>query len=92
MRLLGLSRAEIADCKEAARRGDRASLPRAVRVSAGLSTSLADVERFRSALAAIVSGAPSPVEYVTVASGEYWPKGFDRPDSGVAPVSGCARA
>ena len=63
VRLLGLGPAEIARHWHAVRHGDRRSLPGAVRASAGLSTSIADIDRLVTAVADIASGRPPPVAY-----------------------------
>lgn len=76
MRLLGLSPTEIAAYRQASRAGDRRRLPGAVRASAGINTTAADIDRFLAAVAAIASGQPSPVAYQQDPdSGDYWPQG-----------------
>jgi selenocysteine lyase/cysteine desulfurase len=62
-RLLGLSPAELAAFRAEVRRGDRSHMPGAVRASAGINTTEADIDRFLAALGRIASGAPAPVEY-----------------------------
>jgi selenocysteine lyase/cysteine desulfurase len=60
-RLLGLDRETIERFRQSALRHDRRCLPGAVRASAGLSTTVADVERFLAAVAQVASanrGAP----------------------------------
>jgi selenocysteine lyase/cysteine desulfurase len=75
-RLLGLSPEEIAAYRAAVRAGDRRQVPGAVRASAGINTSDADIERFLAAVASIASGGPSPVRYQRdPATGDYWPGG-----------------
>jgi selenocysteine lyase/cysteine desulfurase len=64
MRLLGLPEDAIAAYRDAVRRGDRSTVPGAVRASAGLGTSLDDVDRLVAAVADIATGGPSPVDYV----------------------------
>jgi hypothetical protein len=55
--------------------GVRRRLPGAVRASAGINTSAADIDRFLSAVAAIAAGQPSPVAYRREAStGDYSPQ------------------
>jgi selenocysteine lyase/cysteine desulfurase len=79
VRLLGLSRAESRDFQAAARRHDRSALPGAVRASAGISTTLGDVERLLAAVA-VVAHTPPPVEYERdPRTGDYWPLGFSLP-------------
>ena len=74
VRLLGLSDDQVRDYSSAVRRGDRRSVPGAVRASAGLSTSAADVECLIAAVAAIASGAPPPVPYgQDESTGDFWP-------------------
>jgi selenocysteine lyase/cysteine desulfurase len=63
MRLLGLGPDETARHWDAVRHGDRRDLPGAIRASAGLSTSIDDIDRLVSAVADIASGRPSPVTY-----------------------------
>ena len=75
LRLLGLSPTEVSAYREAVLVGDRREIPGAVRASAGLSTSLADVECLVSALAVIASGDPPPVDYhQDLGTGDYWPE------------------
>lgn len=74
MRLLGLSDTEIAAYRQAVRAGDRTAVPGAVRASAGINTSLEDVERLLDAVELIASGSGAPFEYVQdPRSGDYLP-------------------
>jgi len=74
VRLLGLSDAEVAEYHAAVTRGDRRTVPGAVRASAGLSTSIADVDRLVDAIAAITSDAAAPVRYEQdPTTGDFWP-------------------
>ena len=76
LRLLGLSEAEVAAYREAVLRGDRRAVPGAVRASAGLSTSVADIDRLLAAVADIASGRPAPVAYrQDPGTGDFWPEG-----------------
>ncbi len=76
MRLLRLSTDEITAYRETVRRGDRTTIPGAVRASAGLSTTLDDIDRLLGAVADIASGRRGPVDYVQDAhTGDYWPAG-----------------
>jgi selenocysteine lyase/cysteine desulfurase len=76
MRLLGLTTDEIAAYRESVLRHDRRTMPGAVRASAGLSTSAADIDRLVAAIAEIASGGPAPVNYVQdVQTGDFWPEG-----------------
>src|SRR5581483_385673 len=74
LRLLHLSDEEVAGYRHAVLAGDRSRMPGAVRASAGLSTTTADIDRLVSAVAAIASGAPAPVEYEQdLTTGDFWP-------------------
>jgi selenocysteine lyase/cysteine desulfurase len=78
LRLLALGPDEVADYQAAVRRGDRRRIPGAVRASAGLSTTAADIDRLVEAVARIASGEPSPVPYdLDVHTGDYWPRSGD---------------
>ena len=84
MRLLDLSPAEVDEYRAAVRAGDRSRIPGAVRASAGLGTSPADVDRLLAAVADIASGRPAPLVYRQErATGDYWPEG-DAPGWGAA--------
>jgi selenocysteine lyase/cysteine desulfurase len=63
VRLLGLGPDEIARHWDAVRHGDHRHMPGAIRASAGLSTSIDDVDRLVGAVADIGSGRPAPVAY-----------------------------
>jgi selenocysteine lyase/cysteine desulfurase len=76
LRLLDLSPEQVAEYRGAVLRHDRREMPGAVRASAGLSTSMADIERFLAAVAEIAGGRPEPVAYVQDPStGDFWPEG-----------------
>ena len=76
IRLLGVGPAGIAEARAAVRRGDRRTIPGAVRASCGLGTTLQDVDALLSAVAELTSGAPAPVRYVQDAvTGDFWPEG-----------------
>jgi len=76
LRLLDLSAEEVAEYRAAVLRHDRREMPGAVRASAGLSTSMADIERLLAAVADIAGGRPAPVPYLQdPATGDYWPEG-----------------
>ena len=64
MRLLGLTDDEVTDFRNEVRRGDRTRMPGAVRASAGINTTEADIGRLISAVARIAGGAPAPVAYI----------------------------
>jgi hypothetical protein len=63
LRLLDLSPAEVARYRADVLAGDRREIPGAVRASAGLGSTVADVERFLGALRAVLADDP-PVAYV----------------------------
>jgi selenocysteine lyase/cysteine desulfurase len=76
IRLLHLSNDEIAAYRRAVQRGDRTTIPGAVRASAGLSTTLDDIDRLLAAVADIAGGRPAPVDYLQdTHTGDYWPAG-----------------
>ncbi len=76
LRLLGLSSEEVAGYRAAVLRHDRRDMPGAVRASAGLSTSAADVDRLVGAVAGIADGTTAPVPYVQDPNtGDFWPEG-----------------
>lgn len=78
MRLLDLTPGEVDAYRDAVRRGDRRTVPGAVRASAGLGTTVADIDRFLDAVAAIAAGAPPPVDYdQDPHTGDYWPRSDD---------------
>jgi selenocysteine lyase/cysteine desulfurase len=91
VRLLGLSHHELHRFRSAARRHDRSSLPGAVRASAGISTTLSDLERLFEAVE-IIASSPPPVHYLRdPRSGDYWPESLVRPDAALGPTAGCQR-
>jgi selenocysteine lyase/cysteine desulfurase len=63
LRLLGLGPDEIARHWDAVRRGDRREMPGAIRASAGISTSIDDIDRLIAAVADIAGGRPAPAIY-----------------------------
>jgi selenocysteine lyase/cysteine desulfurase len=76
IRLLNLSTDQIEAYHQAVRRVDRTTIPGAVRASAGLATTLGDVDRLLEAVADIASGRPTPVSYhQDTHTGDYWPAG-----------------
>jgi selenocysteine lyase/cysteine desulfurase len=78
LRLLDLTDAEVQDYRDAVLSGDRRSVPGAVRASAGLSTTAADVDRLVAAVADIATGAPGPVSYEQdLHTGDFWPSTTD---------------
>jgi selenocysteine lyase/cysteine desulfurase len=64
MRLLGLAEDEVVDFRNEMRQGDRTRMPGAVRASAGINTTEADVSRLISAVSRIAGGAEAPVTYI----------------------------
>ena len=94
LRLLGLDADEIARYRGDVLRGDRRDIPGAVRASAGLSTTEADVDRFLDAVAVIAGGDPPPVAYdQDPATGDFWPRTADPDwaDAARRPGTSCAR-
>jgi selenocysteine lyase/cysteine desulfurase len=78
LRLLDLNPSEVAEYHDAVLRGDRRSMPGAARASAGLSTTLADIDRFLDAVARIAGGEPAPVPYEQDPhTGDFWPQTDD---------------
>jgi selenocysteine lyase/cysteine desulfurase len=74
MRLLGLAEDEVIDFRNEMRQGDRTRMPGAVRASAGINTTEADIGRLISAVARIAGGAPARASYTQDArSGDYIP-------------------
>ncbi len=79
IRLLGLGHDDLEHFRAAARHHDRRSLPGAVRASASLSTGMHDLDRFLTAVEAVVTTeAPVPYHH-DPATGDYWPEGHDSP-------------
>jgi len=94
LRLLGLSPAEVAAYRDAVLAGDRREIPGAVRASAGLSTSIDDVDRLVAAVSIIAADPKPPVPYEQdPATGDFWPvvdvPGWSEGEQG--PGSSCAR-
>ena len=78
MRLLALAPAEVAEYRDAVKRGDRRRMPGAVRASAGLSTTVDDIDRLVEAVARIAGGDEPPVPYERDdETGDYWPRTTD---------------
>jgi selenocysteine lyase/cysteine desulfurase len=89
VRLLGMRGASLESFRSMARAGERSSLPGAVRASAGLTTTLEDVERLLLAVQEIAA-TPAPASYVrNERNGEWWPRGLARPDDGRGDLPGC---
>jgi selenocysteine lyase/cysteine desulfurase len=76
MRLLGLGPSEVAAFRTAVRAGDRRAMPGAVRASAGINTTPAEIDRFLHAVAEIAATKDPPVRYSQEpSSGDFWPTG-----------------
>jgi selenocysteine lyase/cysteine desulfurase len=73
LRLLDLTTDEIAEYHRAVARGDRREIPGAVRASAGLSTSAADIDRFLGAMGDLVERKPAPIAYAQDLAGDFAP-------------------
>jgi selenocysteine lyase/cysteine desulfurase len=94
MRLLQLTPEEVADYRQAVRAGDHTRTPGAVRASAGINTTTADIDRFLAAVAEIAAGTRPAVAYrQEPTTGDYWPE-TDTPgwaDTDRALGASCAR-
>jgi selenocysteine lyase/cysteine desulfurase len=76
LRLLDLSDEEVAAYRADVLRHDRRSIPGAVRASAGINTTDADVDRLLTAVASIAAGEEPPVAYEQDEhTGDWWPTG-----------------
>src|SRR3954451_5258461 len=76
LRLLDLSDEEVASYREHVLRGDRRTIPGAVRASAGINTTEADIDRLLKAVTSIASGDKPPVDYEQDEhTGDWWPTG-----------------
>jgi selenocysteine lyase/cysteine desulfurase len=91
IRLLGLSAEVVEQYRKDVLAGDRRSIPGAVRVSAYLTTTVADVDRLARALASVAAGDPSPVEYEQdVGTGDFHPVGALAEVDGTSAGGGCS--
>ena len=91
MRLLGLAEDEVVDFRNEMRRGDRTRMPGAVRASAGINTSEADVSRLVSAVSRIAGGSEAPVTYIQdPRSGDFAPYRDSAPWLADIPAGSCA--
>jgi selenocysteine lyase/cysteine desulfurase len=93
-RLLGLSTIEWEHFREQIRRGDRRSIPGAVRASAGLDTRAEDIDRLLAAITEIAAGQPAPLHYdQDPGTGDYTPQGAHASwsDPSRSLGAGCAR-
>ena len=76
LRLLGLTTAEVAAYRVDVLKRDRRAIPGAVRASAGINTTEADVDRLLDAVARIAGGEEPPVDYEQDdVTGDWWPAG-----------------
>jgi selenocysteine lyase/cysteine desulfurase len=75
LRLLGLSSDEVHRFRDSVLRGDRREIPGAVRASAGISTSAADVDRFLAAITAVIGEPPTTAYEQDPHTGDFWPTG-----------------
>jgi selenocysteine lyase/cysteine desulfurase len=93
IRLLGVGPEGVADARAAVHRGDRRSIPGAVRASCGLGTSVEDVDALLEAVRALAGGEPAPVGYEQDSTtGDFWPEGDARGWSGAERSAGAACA
>jgi selenocysteine lyase/cysteine desulfurase len=80
IRLLDLPQDLIERYRHDVLAGDRRRIPGAVRASAGLSVTLAEIDRLLDAVGVIARGEPAPVTYVQdPATGDFWPEGEAAP-------------
>ncbi len=78
LRLLGLTSPEVADYRADVLIGNRRRMPGAVRASAGIATSIEDIDRFLDAVARIAGGESPPVPYdQDEHTGDFWPDSDD---------------
>jgi len=94
IRLLGLSAAEIERYRDDVHRGDRRAIPGAVRASAGLSTTAADLDRLGAALRHVVEHPAAADTYVQdPRTGDFRPRpgSIEGIPSERALGTGCAR-
>jgi selenocysteine lyase/cysteine desulfurase len=94
IRLLGLPELDVMAYRQAVLRGDRSTMPGAVRASCGISTTADDVDRLLAAVRDIAEGSEPPVPYEQdPATGDYWPlstaPGWASEDRGLG--GSCAR-
>ena len=80
IRLLDLPPDDIERYRHDVLAGDRTRIPGAVRASAGISVTPAEIDRFLDAVTIIADGDAPPVPYVQdQATGDYWPAGDEAP-------------
>ena len=90
IRLLGLGPDDLERFRAAARHHDRRSLPGAVRASASLSTGTRDLDRFLTALQAVVTSDPPVPYHLDPVTGDYRPEGHDGPGPATGRSAACA--
>jgi selenocysteine lyase/cysteine desulfurase len=74
IRLLGVGRDGVDRARAAVQRGDRSTIPGAVRASCGLGTTGDDVDSLLGALRLLAAGEPPPATYVQDdITGDFWP-------------------
>ncbi len=74
VRLLGLSPTDVDAYRAEVLRGDHRNVPGAVRASAGLGSTVRDIDALISALGELAGGVPPPAEYrQDPATGDYFP-------------------
>ncbi|MCL4422961.1 MAG: aminotransferase class V-fold PLP-dependent enzyme [Actinobacteria bacterium] len=74
LRLLGVGQAELEAYRADIRRGVHSTMPGAVRASASLGTSEAEISRLVEAVGVIASGKDAPLDYhQDQATGDFWP-------------------
>ncbi len=79
LRLLDIPPDDVAEYRDAVRRGDRRRTPGAVRASAGLSTTVDDIDALIEAVAAIANGTAPPINYLQDPhTGDFWPDTADQ--------------
>ena len=94
VRLLGVADEEVDAYRSEVLRGDHRTMPGAVRASAGLGTSGADIDALVAAVADLADGKPSPVPYRQVRStGDFFPvtDQAEWRDAPFEPGAACAR-
>jgi selenocysteine lyase/cysteine desulfurase len=80
IRLLDLPPDEVERYRHDVLAGDRTRIPGAVRASAGISVTPAEIDRFLDAVTVIAQGDPPPVPYLQDQdTGDYWPTGDEAP-------------
>jgi hypothetical protein len=89
MRLLGLTEEEVTDFRNEVRRGDRTRTPGAVRASAGVNTTEADIGRLIEAVTRIAGGGPAGAYVQDRRTGDHFPDPEDAPPVRRRPLPRC---